>query len=406
MHRSIALFVVMLVVAGAVYATEQPPEDESDFDALPGQARFGSPEMSVSDEQAEFVGNPANSMFGWWPEDLVLVPIPGRTPEFGWSLAAVGGYFLDLDKSHPETPSSIIGAFGWYAENKSWAGGVASKLNVLDDKIRINLAAAYADVNYRFYGVGNDAGDNGLSVRIDQEVPIYFGAVKYEFFPKTYLGIGLLSSKVTTSLTLDFIPPEFFPPGALPPDFEGFEVERRNAAIGVPLEIDTRDNEQFPREGWHVTARTMFYREFVGSDVETETVTVAVNHYRPMRERDVLAMRITTRATGDDAPFYLLSTFGGRTDLRGYESGRYRDRMMYAAQAEYRWQPRDRWLFTGFAGVGEVAPSYSQFFSNFLPAAGIGARFVLSPKHKLNLALDVAVGKHGAEFYFGVGEAF
>ena len=71
-----------------------------------------------------------------------------------------------------------------------------------------------------------------------------------------------------------------------------------------------------------------------------------------------------------------------------------------------QWSFRPRWIFTGFAGVGEVAEDYGSFFSNFLPAAGAGARFVLSPKHKLNLALDVGVGKHGAEFYFSIGEAF
>jgi hypothetical protein len=32
----------------------------------------------------------------------------------------------------------------------------------------------------------------------------------------------------------------------------------------------------------------------------------------------------------EDTPFFLLSTFGGSSDLRGYPSGRYRDRMMYA----------------------------------------------------------------------------
>ena len=41
-----------------------------------------------------------------------------------------------------------------------------------------------------------------------------------------------------------------------------------------------------------------------------------------------------------------------------------------------------------------------------LPAGSAGARFVLSPKHRLNLALDVGVGKLGAEFYFSIGEAF
>ena len=44
--------------------------------------------------------------------------------------------------------------------------------------------------------------------------------------------------------------------------------------------------------------------------------------------------------------------------------------------------------------------------SNFLPAAGVGARFVLSQKHKVGLSVDLAAGKDGTEYYFGVGEAF
>jgi hypothetical protein len=42
----------------------------------------------------------------------------------------------------------------------------------------------------------------------------------------------------------------------------------------------------------------------------------------------------------------------------------------------------------------------------FLPAAGIGIRFVLSQKHRVGLSADLAVGNDGAEFYFGVGETF
>jgi outer membrane protein assembly factor BamA len=394
----LALLTCLLAPPGSALASEAEASDEQSFDGLPAPLKTLTPESAIASDQAEFSGNPTSSMFGWWPEDLVLAPIPGRTPEFGWSLAVVGGYFVDLDRANEDTPSSIIGAFGWFTENKSYAGGVGAKLNLLSDRLRINLAAGYADVNYRFYGIGNDAGEEGLSVQIDQQVPVYYATVKYELLPRTYFGLGYLASKVDTRIRFDLLPPGWEIPKL------GKEVNL--AAVGIPIEFDTRDHEQFPRNGWHIDARGMLYRGWAGSDVDTEALSVSMNRYLPMRKRDVLAMRITTRATGDDAPFYLLSTFGGRTDLRGYESGRYRDRMMYAAQAEYRWQPHDRWVFTGFAGVGEVAPSYGDFFENLLPAAGLGTRFVLSAKHKLNLALDVAVGKHGAEFYFGVGEVF
>lgn len=394
--------VVLLVTLPLLAQSAEPGDpdriEEEVIDMLPTFERAATPDESMSPDGTEFVGNPTNSLFGWWPEDLVLVPIPGRTPEFGWSIAAVAGYFMDLDKPNPDTPNSIIGGFGWYTENKSWAAGGAGKFNLLDDRLRINLAAGYVDVNYRFYGVGNEAGEEGISVQVEQQAPLYFGNMKYQFFPRTFIGIGYFSSTIETALRFDLLPPEW--------DIPSLGIERRIAAVGIPVEIDTRDNEQYPREGWHINANTMLFRESVGSDVETETFNFSMNHYLPMRERDVLALRFMTRATGEDAPFYLLSTFGGRTDLRGYESGRYRDRMMYAVQGEYRWQFRDRWILTGFAGVGEVAPSYSEFFQNFLPAAGIGTRFVLSQKHKLNLSLDIAVGKHGAEFYFGVGESF
>ena len=92
--------------------------------------------------------------------------------------------------------------------------------------------------------------------------------------------------------------------------------------------------------------------------------------------------------------------------MRGYAFGRYTDKIAYSLQAEYRWQVKDAWILTGFAGVAEVAPDYGSLFNDLLPAAGVGVRYTVSKTYKVNLALDVAVGKHGTEFYFTLGEAF
>jgi hypothetical protein len=150
----------------------------------------------------------------------------------------------------------------------------------------------------------------------------------------------------------------------------------------------------------------MLYRKNVGSDFDAETFMINANRYIPIRENDVLAFRGYFRTTSGSAPFFIMSTFGGSTDLRGYPSGRYRDKMMYALQGEYRWQMNHKWIFTGFAGFGEVASDVSEFGDDFLPAVGLGARFVVSQKHRVALSFDVAQGKHGTEYYFGVGEAF
>ena len=219
----------------------------------------------------------------------------------------------------------------------------------------------------------------------------------WRVWKKLYVGIGYLAGEVDTAIRElpPIIPPELTP-----------SVGLRLGAWTIPIQIDSRDNEQFPRSGWKVDGRTVLFRESVGGDFDAETYMLSANYYLPMRDQDVLASRIVVRGTGGDVPFFLLSTLGGSTDLRGYPSGRYRDRYMYAVQSEYRWHFNDQWIFTGFAGFGEVADEFSNFGKEILPAAGIGVRYVLSQKHKVSLSADVAVGDDGTEFYFGVGEAF
>lgn len=369
-------------------------KEERDFD-LPG-SEASLLENNLTLDDVDFLGSPMKRLAEKWPEDLVIAPIPGYSPQIGWNLTLGGGYFLQSGDKDSETPPSVIGGFVMGAENGSYAYGAGANLHLLDDRLRLKFGAAYMDVRYQFYGIGNDQNDLGIRVDLLQNGPLYFATGSWRVWKKLYVGLGYMSGEVDTRLRLD---------APLPPSFDPV-LKLDTGAINIPIEIDSRDHEQFPRDGWLVKARGMFYRESVGSDFESETFKLIVNRYLPMRDQDVLALRLFIKGTSEDTPFFLLSTFGGSTDLRGYPSGRYRDRMMYAMQSEYRWQYNDRWIFTGFAGFGEVADSFSNFGKNFLPAGGIGARFVLSAKHRVSLSADVAVGDDGAEFYFGVGESF
>lgn len=326
-------------------------------------------------------------------DNFVVAPVPGRSPPFGWSLALASAYFLDApDGQKP----SVLGGFGWYSENDSYAFGAGGNLHLDDDRLRVKFGAAYLDVRYRFYGIGSD-NDRGISIDILQEAPVYFTTATYRLWRQLYIGLGYLGGSVETRV--DFAiedPGGFFDPS----------LDLDIGAAMIPFAYDTRDHEYFPRSGWLVDGRVAWYREGVGSDFDANTFQIAANRYLTFGDDDVLALRGYFRTTGGDAPFFLLSTFGGNTDLRGYPSGRYRDRMMYSLQAEYRWQVNERWIVTGFAGFGEVAPELDEFGRDLLPAAGVGARLVLSKKQKVSLSFDIAQGRDGTEYYFGVGEAF
>lgn len=376
-------------------AAAQGTSSDADFDLpgadvgdLVGDGGFGL-------NSVDFTGNPAKGAFSWWPEDLVLCPIPGYSPQLGWTLALGAGYFL-TEQEEGGPPPSILGGFVFAAENGSVAAGLGTKFHLDDDRFRIKAGAGYMDIRYRYYGSGRLENELGLSVDILQKGPMYFVAGSTRIWRKLYLGAGYVAGNVDTRPRFILDVDSLLDPS----------IKLDVAAVTVPIEWDSRDHEQFPRNGSYIKGRGMLYRKGIGSDFDAETFELAINRYLPVRDSDVVALRGYVRTTGGNAPFFLLSTFGGSKDLRGYPAGRYRDRMMYALQGEYRWAVNDRWIMTGFGGFGEVAGDLSEFGRDFLPAAGVGVRFVLSQKHRISLSADVATGKNGTEFYFGVGEAF
>ena len=397
-NRFAWLALLMTLVLPPAYAEdkEEVVEDNRDFD-LPAAEAFdmiGDGGLDLGD--VDFEGTSLQRFAERWPKDLVIAPIPGFSPQLGWNLTLAGGYFLNSKKEGSESPPSILGGFGMIAENGSYAYGGGAYLHLLEDKLRVKVGAAYADLRYRFYGIGNDQNELGISLDILQEMPLYFASGTYRVWKKLYVGLGYTGGTVDTRAELVIPDPNLVNP------IGGLDI----GAWMIPLEWDSRDHQQFPREGWKIDGRAMFYSDSAGSDFDAETYKIAANYYHPIGERNVLASRVMMRSTEGDAPFFLKSSFGGSTDLRGYASGRFRDRMMYAAQTEYRWHFSDRWIFTGFVGVGEVADKFSNFGNNFLPAAGVGARFVLSKEHRVGLSFDVATGTEGTEVYVGVGEAF
>jgi hypothetical protein len=60
-----------------------------------------------------------------------------------------------------------------------------------------------------------------------------------------------------------------------------------------------------------------------------------------------------------------------------------------------------------FIGVGEVAETYSDFSAeNLRFAGGVGIRFTLDPKDRINLRIDVGVSEFGVAPVLLLTEAF
>ena len=106
-------------------------------------------------------------------------------------------------------------------------------------------------------------------------------------------------------------------------------------------------------------------------------------------------------------PFYDLCLYGYNSDLRGYTTGQFQNRRMFATQAEYRIELPKRLGLVAFGGVGGTGRSWNEFRSDqLLPAAGAGLRFKLDKNNHINYRIDLAFGREGRTISIGLGEAF
>lgn len=107
-----------------------------------------------------------------------------------------------------------------------------------------------------------------------------------------------------------------------------------------------------------------------------------------------------------DVPFQMQPTVGTESLMRGFKE-RYRDDNCLVFQGEYRFPISRRFSGTVFAGVGEMFSKQNDLrFDELKYSGGVGLRYTLVEEAKLNLRLDIAMGKSDTCLFIGYGEAF
>jgi hypothetical protein len=329
----------------------------------------------------------------------LFAPIPFRNSQLGWGLAVMVGAIHRFDPDTTFKPST--GALmGFYSENDSWGLMAIEVARLAKDTWRLRGIASHMDIRYSFYGIGEDAGDAGKSLPIEQPMDFAVGAALYRILPGLYGGGSVLWMRSEAKLQL-----EQGEQNAPPQDLANLQL----VAPGIQTEYDTRDNDFWPRRGSIASFKASFYTSGLGSARDFQRYVAAWSWYCEVRGAAlVLATNLNAaRATGD-VPFWAVPSVGtGRWGLRGYTQGRYRDNLMTTVQAELRGHTAGRWGGTIFGGLAYVAPSAGALdHASPLPAGGLGVRFKLTERYPMHMRADYAWGKNESLFYFSVSEAF
>jgi len=330
----------------------------------------------------------------------LFAPIPFKNTQIGWGIAGLLGLIHRFDADTTFKPSTG-GVAAFYTENKSWGWMAFEMARIQHDTWRLRGLASHCDLNYDFFGIGQEAGNAGQSIPLEQTMDFAVGSALRRVKPGLYAGVSAMWIKTSVELKKN--------PGNVPPPNADELNETNLFAPGISGELDTRNDDYWPSHGSLASAKGSFFAPAFGSARDFQRYAVAWNWYKSTRfPRTILATDVNATAAAGDVPFWAIPTLGGgQYGLRGYTQGRYRDKVVTTAQAELRWHTAGRLGAALFGGFGQVAPSVGELKDALvLWGGGGGVRVQLTRRYPMHMRLDYAWGLKERLLYFAVGEAF
>ncbi|MEM1325295.1 MAG: BamA/TamA family outer membrane protein [Bacteroidota bacterium] len=331
---------------------------------------------------------------------LSAYPLVYYLPETGLGFGGGGVYTFRLTgESNESRPSQVQTALSYTLKNQILLY-LYGEFYKNDQKIWVRPELGFYRYTYDFFGVGNELPLDYIEsfnvtfprIRVNAQylvLPDFYSGVRYWFddynITKTEEGSILNRGLATGS--------------------EGGII----SGLGWVNTFDNRDNVFFPTKGYFVEAVAFWNQEAFGSDFNFNRYTIDAVTYlsSARRPRQVLALNLYAGLSAGEVPFNELQFLGGSRQARGYYLGRFRDKNMLLAQAEYRFPLFWRLGMTVFGSYGGVAPSFSAMkIQNYRWNAGAGLRFLINKKEGVNVRADLGFGEGATNFYLTIGEAF
>jgi hypothetical protein len=364
-----------------------------------GQSSIPTPESEV-DKQSDSTKDkdedkPKKEKRG----SLVIAPIPISSPAIGSGLLLITGYVFKFNEEDAVSPPSWVGVAGAFTNNGTRALAVGTKLYFSENKYQTTVAFIKGRANLDFFGIGRIPGRVPIAVPLSIDGRILFGEVLRNVGKNIFIGPRYQHRKLAARLDGER------PPGGF--EIPEIDLKSNSAALGFHVQRDRRNSTFYPTKGSLFDFTGDFFDQVWGSRREYQVYKVSYNGFHEVSAKQVFGYRAMACSANGSVPFYDLCLFGFNSDLRGYTTGEFQNRRMFATQAEYRIELRKRFGVVGFGGVGGVAGKWADFRSDqLLPAAGAGIRFTLDKKNHINYRIDFAIGRAGPTVSIGVGEAF
>lgn len=354
-----------------------------------------------------------------------FIPIPSvfsqQETGLAFALSSLPVWRIGKDTT---TRKSNLRLGGWISQKGQTSLQFTHNIFTPGEKLYLLGEVSYYDVNYFYYGIGNETKKVDES-EVDYKVFIFNQRVMPRVAPNWFAG---LQYRFTNLRNIKYGEPgEEGGPNKFQTDVNQGVITAREArggntsGFGPAVLYDGRDNVLATYRGQYLHVHGLFAGKYAGSDYNFERFQIDARHFQPLfanNTNTILALQYLGQFhTGGRVPFRELSAFGAdlggsiynyATLMRGIYEGRFRDRQMMTFQAEIRQKLFWRFDAAIFGSVGEVTSQFKDFsLSGTRYAGGVGGRFRLNQRDRLNVRLDYGVGSGGSSgIYFSIGEAF
>jgi len=326
------------------------------------------------------------------------MPVVYYTPETRWAWGAGGLAYFPVTKDESVSRPSNVTISAIFTQNKQYT------LDLNPDfyfrrGYHFQFDLQYAKFPDKFFGIGNDTPDS-----LEEPYTSRYWKLRIEALKTTFGAVNLGVQYFFDSVTMTEVQPGGEMAGGAVTGSSGGLV----SGGGLFMTFDSRDSIFFPTRGSFHQVSAMGFGRALGSDFTFGRFCLDARRYVRFSPSRVLAFQSVLLFQTGQPPFWRMGMLGGDDGLRGYYLGRYRDNDLITFQAEFRWVPVFwRIGLAAFAGLGEVADRLDGFrIDGFKYSYGVGLRFVLSPRQRLNLRLDYAFGSGSSAVYFTAAEAF
>ncbi|PQJ80210.1 BamA/TamA family outer membrane protein [Polaribacter porphyrae] len=334
---------------------------------------------------------------------IITAPIISYSPETNFGFGVGAKYLFKFKGSGEETRTSNMPVSLLYTLNNQFFVYSGFEIFTNQEKWVISGNIRFQNYPRYYYGIGRNTPETNEEIYDSFQFLIEPILMKRMFARYLFIGGGFRYNKIYDTT----VKPNGLLDTNRPTGFDG----STSTGLEFALLYDSRDNILNASKGWYFEFTRGFYNTSLGGTHDFDLTRFDLRHYLSISENnnDVIAFQAIGHFANGDVPLSELALFGNEQMMRGYIEGRYIEENLLATQVEYRKTFKDsRFGMVAFVGTGDVFNKTTDLkLSDLKLNFGVGLRFMLDKKEKLNLRVDYGAGNESdGNFYVNIAEAF